>query len=235
MKNDCKTRLIAIVLSMLSANLKKSEWSWFLKEVEIIKTKPDHLYVSFVAINRIIEKRLIFLKQAEKQPLNQLIPAFNEATWDVHRLARLALLLSVEKQNSGEYVALIERLFQYADVNEQVSLYSALPLLEYPDQWKWRCAEGIRSNIGAVLEAIMYENPYPANYLDDPAWNQLVLKAFFTDKELSRIVGLDRRMNPALVASLLDYAKERTSAGRTVDPALWVLVAPTDHFILKNP
>jgi len=234
MKKEDKTRLIAVVFSIIHANLKKSEWSWFLREVEIIKTKPDHIYVSFVAINRIIEKRFIFLKQAEKQQLNQLIPAFHVSAWEVHRLARLALLLSVEKQSSEEYGALIERLFQYADVNELVSLYSALPILEYPEQWKLRCAEGIRSNIGVVLEAIMYENPYPADYLDDHAWNQLVLKAFFTDKELNRIVGLDRRMNQALVASLLDYAKERTAAGRTVDPALWVLVAPSDQLILKK-
>lgn len=234
MKKEDKTRMIAIVFSVLYANLKKNEWSWFLREVETIKTKPDHIYVSFVAINRIMGKRFIFLKQVEKQQLNQLIPAFNLSAWEVHRLARLALLLTVEKQSSEEYVALIERLFQYADVNELVSLYGALPILEYPTQWKLRCAEGIRSNIGAVLEAIMYENPYPADYLDDHAWNQLVLKAFFTDKELNRIVGLHRRINQALVASLLDYANERAAAGRTVDPALWTLVDPSDHLTSKK-
>lgn len=234
MKDKDKALFKDAVFNTVYANLETTEWNWFLKETTCIYTKPDRIYTSFVAVNRILGKRLVSLKQTEKVQIEELMPAFDMSAWDVHRLARLTLLLSVEKQSSEEYVALIERLFQYADVNELVSLYSALPILEYPTQWKLRCAEGIRSNIGAVLEAIMYENPYPANYLDDNAWNQLVLKALFTDKELNRIVGLDRRINQALVSSLLDYADERAAAGRTVDPNLWKLVALSDHLTLKK-
>ena len=116
-------------------------------------------------------------------------------------------------------------------MNELVALYSSLPLLAYPESWKFRCTEGIRSNIGSALEAIMYDNPYPAEQLDEPAWNQLVLKAFFTDKHVERIVGLDKRTNRQLASILIDYVHERRSAHRQVNPQLWRLIG---KFIDKN-
>ena len=109
-------------------------------------------------------------------------------------------------------------------MNEQVALYSALPLLSYPQLWVKRCAEGIRSNIGIVLEAIMYHNPYPAENLPEAAWNQMVLKAFFTDKQVDRIYGLDDRNNTELARILIDYARERHAAGREINSMLWYLV-----------
>ena len=67
----------------------------------------------------------------------------------------------------------------------------------------------------------MYNNPYPAKYLDEKAWNQLVLKAFFTEKDINRIVGIDERSNKDLAVTLLDYASERWAAHRVVHPQLW--------------
>ena len=70
----------------------------------------------------------------------------------------------------------------------------------------------------------MLHNPYPAKYLSEPAWNQLVMKAIFTDKPLHLIIGLDARANEALVAILIDFAHERWAAGRTLDPMTWRIV-----------
>ena len=109
-------------------------------------------------------------------------------------------------------------------MNELADLYAALPVFAYPEIWVKRCAEGIRSNIGIVLDAIMYDNPYPAEYLDEAAWNQMVLKAFFTDKDVNRIIGLDERANAPLAATLIDYAHERWAAQRSVNVQLWRLV-----------
>jgi hypothetical protein len=110
-------------------------------------------------------------------------------------------------------------------MNEQTALYSSLYFFAYPNLWQQRCAEGIRSNIGTVLEAIMYHNPYPAKYLGEKAWNQLVLKAFFTEKDINSIVGIDERSNAELAHTLLDYANERWAAHRQVNPQLWRMVS----------
>jgi hypothetical protein len=72
-----------------------------------------------------------------------------------------------------------------------------------------------------VFEAVALRNPYPAEALPEPAWNQMVLKALFVGSALDPIVGLDRRANPALARMLADYARERWAARRPVSPELW--------------
>jgi hypothetical protein len=134
--------------------------------------------------------------------------------------------MQVPKDNRQEYVKSIEALFSAAEMNELAALYASLPFLSYPEQWRTRCAEGIRSNIGLVLEAIICFNPYPADQLDEKAWNQLVLKAFFTEKPVNEVIGLDERSNQELANTLCDYAHERWAAGRQVNPLLWRCVAP---------
>ena len=108
---------------------------------------------------------------------------------------------------------------------ELVALYQCLPLLPFPEQHTHRAAEGIRSNITAVFNAVALENPYPAEYLDDIGWNQLVVKALFVGTPLHPIQGFERRLNPQLTQMLTDYAHERWAAGRTVHPELWRGVA----------
>jgi hypothetical protein len=126
------------------------------------------------------------------------------------------------------YTRAIENLFLNAEMSEQVALYSSLPLLAFPELWRKRCAEGIRSNIGQVLESIICNNPYPAEQLDEAAWNQLVLKGIFTEKPVLEIYGLEKRANQRLADSLSDYAHERWAAHRPVNPLLWICVS---HFI----
>lgn len=146
--------------------------------------------------------------------------------YTLDRLFRVWWLLQLPVTDKQQYIQTIENLFNSAEMNEQVALYGALPLFAFPEAWTQRTAEGIRSNIGVVLEAIMLNNPYPAKYLDEAAWNQLVLKAFFTEKPVHKIEGLDERANPTLARILCDYAHERRAAGRNVHPMLWRLVGP---------
>ncbi len=146
--------------------------------------------------------------------------------WSVIRLARVWLLGAIPEIEEDAYVGLMDKLFLYADMDELEALYSALPLYHYPERWRARCSEGIRSNIDTVRQAVMLHNAYPSHYLDEGAWNQLVLKAFFTHEPIRDIVGVDERNNRRLADALVDYAYERHAAGRAIDPVLWELVEP---------
>src|SRR5690606_17502680 len=96
-------------------------------------------------------------------------------------------------------------------------------------------AEGTRNNIGDVLEAVMCNNPYPSENLSEPAWNQLVLKAFFTEKPIEQIQGLDKRANEKLARTLSDYAHERWAAHRSVNPLIWRCVGPfLDEILIRD-
>jgi hypothetical protein len=77
-----------------------------------------------------------------------------------------------------------------------------------------------------VFNAIALDNPYPAEYLEEAAWNQLVLKTIFVGSPLHRIQGIDKRANAALASTLSDFAHERWAAKRQVPVELWRPVGP---------
>jgi hypothetical protein len=72
----------------------------------------------------------------------------------------------------------------------------------------------VRASMRPPFEAIACHNPYPFDYFDEPAWNQMVVKCVFTGAAIEAIVGLQERRNPDLVQMLRDFAVERRAAGR---------------------
>ena len=175
----------------------------------------------FVSIPRKTGKKIIQLTEEQDKNIKAARPGLEISGWTIDRLARVWLLLNLDATAKDGYFKTIENLFPAAEVNEQIALYAALPVLDYPEIWVGRCAEGIRSNIGDVLLAIMCNNPYPSENLGEAAWNQMVLKAFFTEKPIREITGIDKRANERLAKTLSDYAHERWAAHRSVNPQLW--------------
>ncbi|MGF7079447.1 EboA domain-containing protein [Mucilaginibacter sp. UYCu711] len=208
----------SILKEILQANTTPEVLAWLEEE------RP--LNSAFMLLPRKTGKAIINSTPEQSQQIAEAIPGFSVVGWTVDRLGRAYLLMNLDPSDKDAYFKSIETLFLAAEMGEQVALYSTLPLLAYPELWVKRCSEGIRSNIGDVLEAIMYGNPYPSQNLDQSAWNQLVLKAFFTDKQIGKVTGLDARANKDLAYILSDYAHERWAAGREVNPSLWRLVGP---------
>ena len=214
--------------SILRNNLSEERWKWLDHEGHLIRSTNDisKLNIAFVSMPRKTGKNPVKLSAEEQSSITSLRKGIQINGWTTDHLARVWLLIQLNPSDKERYIATIENLFLTAEMSELVALYSALPLLAYPESWKKRCAEGIRNNIGQVLEAVICNNPYPAEQLDELAWNQLVLKAIFTEKPVLQITGLKLRRNRALAQSLSDYAHERWAAHRDVNPLLWSCVAP---------
>lgn len=223
---EMKTALADVI----QQNITPEAWQW-LSQVNV--NNHAEFNGAFAMMPRKTGKAIIQISAKQKEKLNGIRPGFTIDNWTADRLARVWLVIQ-PKTADKEYFRLIENLFTAGEMNELVALYSALPVLFYPELWVKRCAEGIRSNIGLVLEAIMYHNPYPTENLDEGAWNQLIMKALFTDKQVQLITGADERNNPELVRILLDFAKERWAAGRTVDPVLWDIAAKFTDTVRLN-
>ena len=213
-----------ILAGIIRENVSPDAWSWL--ENVISETPGRQKIAAFVSMPRKTGHHLVHFTKEQEKELNSTRPNFSIHNWTIDRLCRVWLLLHFDPANKETYIDTIENLFLAAEMNELVALYSSLPLLHYPESWKNRCAEGIRSNIGSVLEAIICNNPYPSEQLSEAAWNQLVMKAFFTEKPIHQIIGLDQRANPELASMLSDYASERRAAGRPVNPQLWRCVGP---------
>jgi hypothetical protein len=166
------------------------------------------LMAAFVAAPRFVKRRNV-----PSQP-----------GWTMDQLARVLLLQTLCDTYPAQAIASIETLFDTAELQELVALYSALPYLPNPPHWLLRATDAVRSNMGPVFEAIAFANTYPAAHFSEAAWNQLVLKCIFNDKSLVGIVGLHDRANAALAQHISDLAHERWAAGRHVPAEAWELV-----------
>jgi hypothetical protein len=221
-----KENLLKYFNAILQRSIHPDAWTWLIeKTTQITRNNSQMLFIAFTSAPRHTGKTSLSLTKDERQHITDVLPGFNLSGYTADRLARIILLLHWPAQDKENYVKNMRQLFKAAEMNELVALYGALPLLAYPEEWINQCTEGIRSNIGSVLEAIMCDNVFPAQFLPETAWNQMVLKAFFTEKPVDRIVDLDKRANKALAYTLSDYAHERWAAHRTVNPQLWRLTA----------
>ncbi|MHA6247505.1 EboA domain-containing protein [Pontibacter sp. CAU 1760] len=228
----------AFLTSVLQRSTTPQGFTWLRQKMEQVSgsdAKAKDLYLAFSAAPRFVGKEKLQLTDAEVAQANSLRAGFNPRRWTADQAARTLLLLSLPTQDADAFVKQIETLFGTADMGEQVALYGSLPLLPYPERFVKRAAEGVRTNMGDVYEAVALDNPYPTDYMEEDQWNQMVLKTLFVGKPLYRIYGIEERSNQHLTHMLTDYAHERWAAGRPVSPELWRPVGPfIDEHILPD-
>lgn len=219
-------KLNQLFSSLIEQHLDDSTIAWLKEKLESAQegNSFSKLTVAFSMVARKVKNQPLTIAEEHVREIEAIIPHLSVSQWTLRRLVRVWLVLQIDATDQKLYTQQVQHLFSDADMNELATLYAALPVLPYPEYWADQCAEGIRSNIGYVLDAVIIDNPYPANYLKEEAWNQLVLKAFFTEKEITKIVGLKERVNEKLIKALQDYADERNSAKREVNPQLWEIV-----------
>ena len=203
---------IVSILKIIQENANEKELSW----IDSKSVNVQFLPTAFVATPRFIGKKII---QSKFTNLNGL----QIQHWTFDRLVRVYFLLLLEQSAQASSISQIETLFDTAEINESVALFSALPLFTQPENWMHRATEAVRSNIGDVFNSFAFANPFPAVYFTESAWNQLVLKCIFNDKPIHLIQGIDQRANQALANMLSDFAHERWAAGRTVPAQVWRL------------
>lgn len=220
------TSISSLLRYWVSQVLDKQAVAWVDTRRQQIKSSVTgrEFLTAFSAVSRYVGKQQLQLAPEDLKAASALHKDWFPAHWSVEQAVRTLLLLALPQDNPEKYLDTLEEVFTAADVGELIALYQALPLLAYPERLQKRAAEGVRSNMTAVFNAVALHNPYPAEYFDDLAWNQMVLKALFVGSPLHLIHGLDLRANCELARMLLDYAHERHSANRPVSAEIWPLV-----------
>lgn len=210
----------------LAEQITKDSFTWLNEKISQIAggASARVFFTGFSAVPRYVGKKDLKLTPEDLQSASIIRTGWDPAHWSADQVARTLMVLALPQDNAEKYLQTLEQVFITADVGEGVALYQALPLLPYPQRLKIRAAEGVRSNITAVFNAVALRNPYPAEYFDNLAWNQMVLKALFVGSPLHLIERLDDRNNPELARMAIDYAHERFRASRQVSPELWRLV-----------
>lgn len=221
-------KIIALLYTWLETRTSTENLAWLKrKQAEITQNSHEkNLFTAFSGVVRYLGKQELELSIEELQVANKLITGWNPIDWTLDQVGRTLLILSFPQGDEDKYVVTLNKIFAAADVREAIALYQSLPLLPYPEKFQLRAAEGVRTNMTSVFNAVALNNPYPAQYLNDLAWNQMILKALFVGTPLHPIYGLKSRNNQQLSQMLIDYARERLAANRTVNPELWELVVP---------
>lgn len=195
----------------------EKEKAWLEKTTSAILSSSSYqrtLYLAFSGVHRFIAPQNI--------NENTMIPGFSE----VHQLIRAYLLLLTARHHPDEVKKHVERLLDTADFKEQTVIYRLLYYFPQPETYHHLATEGIRTNITDVFDSIALENPFPAAFLSTEAFNQMVLKALFTNRPIWKILNIDSRLNPELARMAVEFARERRSAGRSISPELWRLTGP---------
>ena len=209
---------LSLLESWLTSRLSTEAQAWYDEKRASLSSDRD-FFIAFALVPRKLGKADLIPTEDE----GAACTGWDPSNWTVDQAARIALLLAGPE---ASFIGRLEKLCATGDVGELVTLYQALPLYPNPASLAKRAAEGLRSNVVPVFEAVAHRNPFPKRYFDQAAWNQMVLKALFIGSSLHPIQGLDARANETLAATLIDYAHERWAAGREVNPELWRCMAP---------
>ncbi len=217
----------ALLDRWLARALPAEAQQWLQASVERLRRdqRDADLYMAFSLATRKVGKQPLHLAAQDLADADLARPSWHPEGLTTDQAARLYLLLA-SQPDAAAFERRLTQLCVTADASESVVLYLGLPLYPEPERYRLRAAEGIRTNMKTVFEAIAHRNPYPAEQLPEVAWNQMVLKSLFIGSALDPIIGLDQRANPHLAQMLCDYAHERWAAGRPINPELWRCVGP---------
>lgn len=211
----------------LQQQLPTTAWRWLEAELAKLASDPSdrQLHITLGLIPRQLGKADLSLSADDLDAAQQARSGWQPQFWSVDSAARVLVMCCLGSSNFP-FAERFTELCRYTDVAEQIALYRGLPLYPEPEQLETQAAEGLRTNMRAVFEAVAHHNPYPQEQFGQNRWNQMVLKALFVDSQLWPIQGLDQRANPELARILCDYAHERWAAGRSVAVELWRCVGP---------
>jgi len=202
--------------------------NWFRGAVhDVVHAANDRaLSVAIGLAPRRLGKADLVLTADDKRRAVALRPGFDPSDWSVDQLARVTFVVASHDGDDIAFAARFDSFCSSAELNELIALCRGLPLYPGAALIEPRAREAVRSGMKPVFEAVARNNPYPGEVFSEDAWNHMVVKALFIGSSLWPIQGLDRRGNPRLARMLVDYAKERWAAGRTVSAELWRCVAP---------
>jgi hypothetical protein len=183
------------------------------------------LYVALGLVPRRLGKADLALLDGDLAQADAARPGWDPRGLSVDQATRILILLRAGGRGEA-FARRFAQLCRTADLGELVAFYRGLPLYPEPERLETQAAEGTRSNMRAVFEAVAHRSPYPKEQFGENRWNHMVLKALFVGSRLHPIQGLEERANPGLARMLSDYAHERWAAGRPVSPELWRCVGP---------
>ncbi|HHO59129.1 MAG TPA: hypothetical protein ENJ64_02720 [Thiotrichales bacterium] len=146
--------------------------------------------------------------------------------WHVADAGRLILLMSAILNAPQQTENLITAYYRMGDEAEHIALIHGLIFFAPADYLTTIALDAGRTNSLELLAALTLDNPYPASFYNEAAFNQMVLKGLFLGLAIERVVGIEQRANAELTRMCENYVVERENAGRSVPADIWLAIGP---------
>jgi len=174
------------------------------------------LGIALGLVGRRIGRGDLLLSAVDLAAAQALRSHWHPEMWGTDEAARVMLVLATWTGNEESFAARVERQCITGELNEHVACLKGFAVFPAPSRLLKHAREAARSSNQAVFEAIACQNPYPADYFDEAAYNQMVIKVLFSGLPIGTIVGLHERRNDDLVRMVGDLVSERRAARRPV-------------------
>jgi len=218
----------ALLHRWLASRLSSEQLDWVDQRRQAISSdiKIGTLAAAIGLAPRKVGKSDLALTHAELENAGAVRSNLDPSDWSIDQATRILFALDRSSIREPAFSDSLDQVWRSTEITEQIALLRGLPLYPEPERLVARAAEGIRSAMQPIFEAVAHRNPFPFEQFSEAQWNQMVLKALFIGSRLAPIQGLDQRRNADLSATLIDYVHERWAAGRKVSPELWRCVGP---------
>ena len=216
------------LLTVLKARLDAEAWKWLQGAVAAAASgaSANDALSSYTAASRRLGKQALKLDSLERAKLAGHNALFNIDHWGADEAGRAAILLAVAEHHQEAYIQLAQDCYELGDSREQQSWLRGLSVLPKSELFLNTAIDSCRTNIIPVFEAIACENLYPSVHFPELNFNQLVLKCLFNGIAMTRIIGLESRLNTELSRMADSYRSERQAAGRSVPADIWLVIEP---------
>jgi hypothetical protein len=212
----------------LKPRLSPEGFAWFDTELRALQVKPEQArwFKALGLAPRKLGKADLQPTQAELQAAQALRQGLDPSEWSVDQTARIAFTLAFYQGDEAGFVQQVVMLIDTSEINELLAIFRGFALFPHPQALEPKAREAIRSTMRPVYEAMSHRNPFPLEFFDEAAWNQMIVKAFFLDSSIWQIQGVDERYNADLSVILILLVQERWAAGRFIAPEIWRCAVP---------
>ena len=219
---------IELLSAWLKTRLPIDAFAWFDNELRGLQTQPEQArwFKALGMAPRKLGKADLQPSQVELQAAQTLRQGLDPTEWSVDQTARIAFTLAFYQGDEAGFVQHVAMLIDTSEINELLAIFRGFALFPHPQASEPKAREAIRSTMRPVYEAMSHRNPYPFEFFDEAAWNQMIVKAFFLDSSIWQIQGVDERYNADLSEILISLVQERWAAGRFIAPEIWRCAVP---------
>lgn len=219
---------IDLLRGWLKARLSETAFAWFDTELSGLRSHPDQgrWFKALGLAPRKIGKADLKPTADECLAAQALRRGLDPTDWSVDQTARIVFTLAFYRPDDASFAHQVSLLVDTSEINELLAVFRGFALFPQPQALEPKAREAIRSTMRPVYEAMAHRNPYPLEFFDEAAWNQMIVKAFFLDSSIWQIQGVDERHNTDLSIMSIKLVQERWAAGRFIAPEIWRCAVP---------